>query len=66
MIGSLVRDSGGGFARPLVFALALAWVFSAILPASPAFAGQTVIIDSDVTGDVLGNSPKPDHTWDPF
>ncbi len=64
MIRSLVRDSRGGLARPLVFALVLAWVFSAILPASPAFAGQTVIIDSGAAGSVVGNSPKPDHTWD--
>ncbi len=33
------------------------------LPASPAFAGQTVIIGSDVTGSVAGNSNGPNGTW---
>ncbi len=61
MIRPRIRGSRGGFACPLVFALALAWVFSVILPASPAFAGQTVIIDSGAAGSVVGNSPNSGH-----
>jgi hypothetical protein len=50
----------------LALVAALALMSLAALPSGTALAGQTVIIDIDgeTLGSVMGNSPKPDRSWD--
>jgi hypothetical protein len=50
--------------RCLLTVLPLAVLLSCPLFPATGQAGETFIINDDVTGNVVGNSSKPDHTWD--